>query len=133
MATTTKSTRSKSGATKSRSAKSRSTTSRTAGAPRRSRTSKTTIDHDEIRAWVEQRQGRPARVKGTGDGKDPGLLRIDFPGYSGEHSLEAITWDQFFEGFEKNQLAFVYQDRKKSGEPSTFAKLVQRESEPVGA
>jgi len=44
-------------------------------------------DHETIRRWVEERGGWPARVKGTGNDDDPGLLRIDFPGFSGEKSL----------------------------------------------
>jgi transposase-like protein len=39
--------------------------------------SKTTTDHTTIGRWVEERGGRPARVKGTGSNGDPGLLRID--------------------------------------------------------
>lgn len=46
--------------------------------------SKSTTDHDEIRQWAEARNGRPAVVKSTrGKGDDTGILRIDFPGYSG--------------------------------------------------
>lgn len=89
-----------------------------------------TIDHDEIRTWVEQRGGHPARVKGTGGRKgagDPGMLRIDFPGYSGEGTLEAIEWDRFFREFEDNRLAFLYQDETEDGKQSRFNKLVQRE------
>jgi hypothetical protein len=95
--------------------------------------SKTTTDHDEIREWVEARGGRPARVKRTGKGDDPGLIRIDFPGFSGEGSLEEISWEDFFKAFEDNELAFVYQEKKKSGEPSTFSKLVSREREMAGS
>ena len=88
--------------------------------------SKTTTDHDEIRRWVEERGGCPARVKDTGGGDDPGILRIDYTGFSGQESLEKISWDEFFEWFDKNGLAFVYQDEKASGEGSTFFKLVKR-------
>ena len=59
---------------------------------------KVTTDHEEIRKWVEERGGHPARVKGTERGESAGLLRIDYPGYSGEQRLEEITWDEFFEG-----------------------------------
>lgn len=48
---------------------------------------KTTTNHDEIKQWVESRDGHPATVKSTGDSEEPGLLRIDFPGYSGEGSF----------------------------------------------
>jgi hypothetical protein len=87
--------------------------------------SKTTTDHDTIRRWVEERDGKPASVRGTGDG-DAGVLRIDFPGGAGEDELEHISWEEWFEKFDQNDLAFLYQEEKKSGEGSTFFKLVNR-------
>lgn len=86
-----------------------------------------TTDHDEIRDWVESRGGWPAHVKGTGGRGDAGLLRIDFPGYSGSR-LEEISWDEFFDKFDEENLAFVYQDRKMSGEKSYFNKIVSAEN-----
>jgi hypothetical protein len=85
-----------------------------------------TIDHDVIKEWAEARGGHPAHVRATGDESegDVGVIRIDFPGYSGEGTLEEITWDDFFEKFEERQLAFLYQD----DEESRFNKLVSRES-----
>ena len=91
-----------------------------------SQTSQTTTDHDEIRRWVDERGGHPARVKGTDKGKTAGVLRIDYPGYSGKDSLEEISWEEFFDGFEKNELAFLYQEQTKDGELSRFSKLVDR-------
>ncbi len=90
--------------------------------------SKTTTNHDEIRKWVEERGGEPARVKGTDDGHSPGVLRIDYPGFSGEGTLEAITWEEFFEAFDENNLAFLYQEQTKDGEISRFSKLIDRDS-----
>jgi hypothetical protein len=91
--------------------------------------SKQTTDHDEIRNWVEERGGKPARVKSTGSkGDGGGLLRIDYPGFSGEDSLEEITWAEFFEAFEENNLAFLYQDETKDGKKSRFSKLIDRAS-----
>ena len=81
---------------------------------------KTTTDHATIRQWVEARGGRPARVKGTGIGRDAGLLRVDFG--PPEDRLEPITWDQFFTTFERSKLAFLYQDQ----EDSRFLKLIRR-------
>jgi hypothetical protein len=88
--------------------------------------SHTTTDHDEIRRWVEENKGTPASVKGTDKGGEAGVLRIDFPGGAGEESLEHISWDDWFAKFDGNKLAFLYQSRKASGEPSTFFKLVSR-------
>ncbi len=89
---------------------------------------KSTTDHEEIRRWVEEHGGRPATVKRTSRNKEAGLLRIDFPGYSGEGSLEKISWEEFFKKFEEKNLAFLYQDKTKSGKESRFCKLVSREN-----
>ena len=53
-------------------------------------------------------------MKGTGSGDDPGVLRIDFPDYTGEESLRQISWEQFFDKFEKEQLAFLYEEERQA-------------------
>jgi hypothetical protein len=89
-----------------------------------------TIDHDFIKKWTEERGGWPAAVKGTGDKEDPGIIRIDFPGFSGEGKLDRISWEEFFNAFEANHLAFLYQETVQGG-PSRFNKLVSRDSVPI--
>ena len=89
-------------------------------------TSKKTTAHHEIRKWAEERGGKPARVKTTGDKSDPGLLRINFPGYGRRDTLEDISWEEFFEKFDAKKLAFLYQETLKNGEQSRFFKLVNR-------
>jgi len=90
--------------------------------------SKITTNHDQIRRWVEERNGKPTSVKNTsGDGV--GILRIDFPGYSGEDSLEEISWEDFFKKFDDSGLAFLYQEEKSNGEQSRFNKFVSRDKE----
>jgi hypothetical protein len=86
-----------------------------------------TTDHEEIRRWVEAHGGKPARVRGTGNGDDPGVLRIDFPGGTGEDELEHISWDEWFEKFDESNLAFLYQEERSGGGDSTFFKLVSRD------
>ena len=89
--------------------------------------STTTTDHDEIRRWVEQHDGKPARVRGTQDAGDhTGVLRIDFPGGAGEQDLEHIGWDEWFATFDDAGLALLYQQQKADGSDSTFARLVNR-------
>lgn len=83
---------------------------------------KATTDHDTIRQWVEKHGGCPAHVKSTGASEDPGILRIDFTGFSGQDTLEKISWDEFFEAFDENGLAFLYQDENR------FNKLVSRDT-----
>ena len=73
----------------------------------------TTTDHDEIQSWAEARGGRAAAVSGTGSGNDPGILRIEFPDapQSDDDALEEISWDEWFEAFDANGLALVYQEQ----------------------
>jgi hypothetical protein len=88
--------------------------------------SKRTTDHDTIKQWAEDRSGVPASVRGTEADGEPGVLRIDFPGGAGEESLEHISWDEWFRKFDENDLCFLYQEEKASGDGSTFFKLVSR-------
>jgi hypothetical protein len=56
------------------------------------------------------------------------MLRIDFPGYSGRESLERIGWDEWFEQFDANGLAFLHREvQHRDGSLDRFNKLVRRE------
>ena len=90
---------------------------------------KTSTDHDVIRRWAETRGGTPSAVKGTGRGKrDPGMIRIDFPGYSGEGKLQPISWDEWFEKFDDSNLALIFQEKTARGQRSNFNKLISRDT-----
>ena len=78
---------------------------------------------DSADAESTDRGGFPARVKDTDEKGGSGVLRIDYPGFSGEDRLEAITWTEFFKGFDKEKLAFLYDEKPDS----RFSKLVERE------
>lgn len=93
-----------------------------------SATAQTTTDHETIRRWAEERGGQPACVRGTGGKGDIGMLRIDFPGYSGEESLQHINWDDWFEKFDERELALLYQEETAGGAKSNFNKIVSRET-----
>src|SRR5205085_4958967 len=90
------------------------------------RTSKATTDHEQIRRWAEERGAHPACVRGTGGKGDIGMLRLDFPGYTGEDKLQPIGWDEFFKKFDQRRLALVYQEKTARGQKSNFNKLVSR-------
>ncbi len=90
--------------------------------------SKTTTDHNTIKRWVEDRNGKPVSVKGTGKGDDPGLLRIDFPEQGSEGKFEELSWDEFFKKFDEKKLTFLYQDKTADGKESRFSKFISRES-----
>lgn len=82
--------------------------------------SSTTTDHNVIRRWTEERGGHPARVRATGSRKDPGILRLDFG--EPDESLEEISWDEFFQKFDENELALLFEKDSKS----RFNKLIHR-------
>lgn len=90
--------------------------------------SRTTQDHVKIREWTEARGGKPATVSTTAEGSEAGILRIDFPGYGGEDTLEDISWDEFFRKFDEEHLAFLYQEKTADGKTSRFCKFVDGES-----
>lgn len=86
--------------------------------------SQTTTDHKAIRKWAESKGGKPAAVRRTHEKGDTGIIRIEFPDNKNSHheNLEEISWDEFFEQFDKRELAFVYDEH------NLFNKLVSRET-----
>ena len=90
--------------------------------------SRVLTDHDEIQRWAEERGARPAAVQRTHTDDNVGIIRLDFPGYSGEGSLEEIEWDEWFDKFDDHNLALVVQDETTEGEKSNFNKIVGRDT-----
>lgn len=88
---------------------------------------KITIDHDTIKSWAEERGGRPATVKDTGKSGEAGILRLDFEP-DDEPGLEVISWEEFFDKFEKEKLVLMYQEKTADGSASRFHKFVERET-----
>lgn len=86
--------------------------------------SHTTTDHEKIRQWAEERGGYPARVHKTANWDDLGILRIEFR--DPDDKLERLEWNAFFETFEADNLAFVYQEKTADGSMSRFCKFVER-------
>jgi len=86
--------------------------------------SRTLTDHKTIKAWAEKHGATPSCVRGTGGSGDPGMLRFDFPGYSGADSLSPIDWDEWLGKFDESGLALLVDD----DETSNFNKLVRRET-----
>src|SRR6185437_380179 len=105
-----------------------SSRTRTSSARRSKSSARPLMDHDEIRQWAEERNARPACVGGTGGGEDVGMIRLDFPGFSGEQSLEHIEWDEWSQKFDEAALALLVQDTTAGGQQSNFNKMVSRET-----
>jgi hypothetical protein len=73
-----------------------------------------TTDHEQIRAWAARHHAQPATGEATTSGpatvhvNDGGAgIRFNFPGFA---PLRAITWDEWFENFERHDLLFVYEE-----------------------
>ena len=88
---------------------------------------RTTKNHGRIREWVNERGGYPATVRETQEEDDAGLLRIDFPNYSGDETLERISWDDFFEKFDQKNLTLLFQDMTEQGAISRFCKFIRED------
>jgi len=82
-----------------------------------------TIDHEEVREWAELHGGAPAILADSRVGES-GMLRLDFG--DGVEQLERITWEDFFDIFEDNDLAFIYEASDADGDASIHYHFTSR-------
>ena len=80
-------------------------------------------DHDRVRQWAEPRNVRPACVKGTEESEDVGMIRLEFPAYSGEESLEQISWDDWFNNLTRVTLLCSSKIRQRADRKATSISL----------
>lgn len=69
-------------------------------------------------------------MQGTGRGKDDvGMIRLEFPNAPNtrEKSLEPISWKEWFDEFDKKNLALLYEETTARGQKSNFNKVVSRD------
>jgi hypothetical protein len=84
----------------------------------------TTTEHDTIREWVEERGSTAAQVTEPA-GDDPGSLAI-IPEGQMDDSVREVSWEEFFEIFEDEELAFVHQTEKDDPEEQWFCQFTER-------
>ena len=84
--------------------------------------SKIITDHDEIRTWVEEGGGQPGKMAETE------LLTVYFG--QPESDIAPLEWEEFFEIFDRSNLAFMYEDRS-AGDTSSFFEFIDRATENV--
>lgn len=89
---------------------------------------KATTDHNTIKKWVEARGGKPATAIFNGWDGEFGILRINFPNNNKVNYLNEISWEEFFDKFDTENLAFLYQEKTSDGALSKFNKFVKHES-----
>jgi len=83
-------------------------------------TGESTTNHERVRRWADRRDATPARAGAAGDG----VLRFSFPDTD---RFAEVEWREFFEEFEREGLALVYQPAAEDVEdPNRFYKLVDR-------
>ena len=77
-----------------------------------------TRDHDVIRRWAAPRHAEPATGEATVSGPatatidDGGAgIRFNFPGAG---RLRPITWEEWFDNFDRHQLTFVYERQSEA-------------------
>jgi hypothetical protein len=96
--------------------------SSTSEVPDRPGRSLVTTDHDVIQQWAEARNAVPVTVQGTEHGEHLGVLRFDFQ-RGGDDRLREVSWEEWFETFDKRRLNFIYQEERADGGPSNFFQL----------
>ena len=85
-----------------------------------------TIDHDVIRSWAETRQARPSTSEGM-TRPSPLFFDRDTP----DAGLTEISWSDFFEEFERDNLAFYYRDTDPAGQHDDLHGFVSRAAVPA--
>lgn len=99
---------------------------------------KVTTDHDEIRDWAERHGGTPQRIDHQDAKHDRVGIRIDFNGVADEVFLSAdnppakISWEEFFNIFEEQMLAFEYEEETNDA-ASAYRFTNRAESEQLSA
>jgi hypothetical protein len=81
---------------------------------------KVTTDKKAIKQWIEERQGWPAVEIRTNESGTENMLWVGFPEAITHRNLQQISWEEFFEKFDQEQLTFLYQDVSLNGEQSQF-------------
>ena len=88
-----------------------------------------TQDHEVIREWATKRQAHPATGEATTSGpatvdvRDGGAgIRFNFPG-SGV--FRPISWEEWFEHFDRHELTFVFDNDAPDESPSSRYRLVK--------
>jgi hypothetical protein len=88
-----------------------------------------TRDHQVIRQWAEQRQAEPATGEATRSGPatvnvaDGGAgVRFNYPGHG---PFRPISWEEWFENFDRHGCAFVYDNDSPDARPSMRYRIVK--------
>jgi hypothetical protein len=70
----------------------------------------------KFKKWAEERAGEPATVRDTEENGHADILRIEFD----RKEKSWIIWGEFFKTFDEAQLAFLYQDKTRTGQSAAL-------------
>ncbi|MFC6906640.1 hypothetical protein ACFQGH_15700 [Halalkalicoccus tibetensis] len=84
-----------------------------------------TTDHGTIRNWIESNDLAVARTAETARNRSGGLTVVT-EGRT-DDSIKEVSWDEFFETFEDEGLAFVYRTETMGPEEQLYYEFVPRE------
>jgi hypothetical protein len=95
-----------------------------------------TREHQEIQRWAAAHYAEPATGEATGSGpalmdvNDGGAgIRFNFPGFA---RFRPISWDEWFDNFERHDLLFVYEAEDRQQVASYAHELWQRRGGGTG-
>ncbi|RIQ18319.1 hypothetical protein [Jiangella rhizosphaerae] len=81
-----------------------------------------TRDHEVIRRWAESRGAVPAGTPDvTGAAVSPSTLQLAMPG--ADARADEVSWDRWFESFDRYDLRFQYREAEADGTTSTYWSL----------
>lgn len=72
-----------------------------------------TTNFSQVKEWIERHNGFPAMVKGVSEEEydRPDVMEIAFDPNNPE--IERISWEEFFDWFNRENLALRYDDEEK--------------------
>jgi hypothetical protein len=84
-----------------------------------------TIDHATIVSWAQRRGARPSTFEG-----DEHRWPVFFDFGPAASDVVEISWDRFFEEFERADLALTYRDTGPNGELDDSYEFIKRSAVP---
>lgn len=87
-----------------------------------------TTDHEEIRDWVEARDGRPAVLR------DPDAEDLTFVFGDPDRAIASpVEWERFFDRFERRDRLFAYREDEDPADAYALVDRTRLKSSDLGA
>ena len=82
-----------------------------------------TQDHEQIKYWIESRDGKPARLGYDSTGKEAAPLTVWFEDENKDvpQNYQVLDYDEFFSIFDHYKLTFSYEENGEDDRYHTIA------------